>query len=101
MDVINGLKNIHKTESIFNDFYCVKGCSLLAMKNHEVTEMENGLKEYKRKLLRRIMMFVIDETSVEIAENMNVSRTHMSNLLSERRNTEAFDIYLFEKIFKS
>lgn len=59
----------------------------------------NNCAECKKQLVRTFLMCVLDIKPSEIAEELHVSRCHISNMLAARRDSKELNEYLFNKIF--
>lgn len=59
----------------------------------------NNCAECKKQLVRTFLMCVLDIKPSELAEELHVSRCHISNMLAERRDSKELNEYLFNRIF--
>lgn len=48
---------------------------------------------------RSILISILDVTPTELAEELSISRCHISNMIAGRRNSKELNEYLFNKIF--
>ena len=55
--------------------------------------------ECKKRMVRNFLMCVLDIRSSELAEELNISKCHLSNMVAGRRNSKELNEYLFNKIF--
>lgn len=53
----------------------------------------------KQKIIRKILMGILDVTQSELAEELNMSRGHISNMLTGRRDSEELNEYLYHRVF--
>jgi hypothetical protein len=53
----------------------------------------------KQQIVRKILISFLEITPSEIAEELHVSKSHISNILAGRRDSEALNKYLYFKIF--
>jgi len=59
----------------------------------------NNCAECKKRMVRNFLMCVLDIRSSELAEELNISKCHLSNMVAGRRNSKELNEYLFNKIF--
>lgn len=59
----------------------------------------NNCAECKKQIVRTFLMCVLDVKPSELAEELHVSRCHISNMLAERRDSKELNEYLFNRIF--
>lgn len=59
----------------------------------------NNCAECKKRIVRSFLISILDVTPTELAEELNISRCHISNMLAGRRNSKELNEYLFTKIF--
>ena len=55
--------------------------------------------ECKKQMVRTFLMCVLDIKPSELADELHVSRCHISNMLAERRDSKELNEYLFNKVF--
>lgn len=53
----------------------------------------------KQKITRTFLMSLLDLTPSELADELHISRGHVSNILAGRRDGEELNYYLFCQIF--
>ena len=59
----------------------------------------NNCAECKKRVIRSFLMCILDITPSELAEELHVSRCHISNMLAGRRDSKELNEYLVNKIF--
>lgn len=59
----------------------------------------NNCAECKKRIVRSFLMSILDMTPTELAEELNISKCHLSNMVAGRRNNKELNEYLFNKIF--
>lgn len=59
----------------------------------------NNCADCKKRIIRFLLMCILDLTPSELAEELSVSRCHISNMLAGRRDSKELNEYLFKKVF--
>ena len=59
----------------------------------------NNCAECKKQIVRTFLMCVLDIKPSELAEELHISRCHISNMLAGRRDSKELNEYLVNKIF--
>lgn len=66
----------------------------------EELTMEQVCENYKKRILFKIMLDVLEVKPIELARELHLSKTQVSRYLSGERISSEIDIYLIEQVFE-